>query len=289
MKTYRIGMVGSENSHAMAFANIFSSDPQLQDMKITAIYGDEERAESEKVQALFPDAVIVDKVEDMLGMVDAVMITSRDGKHHYPYAKPFLEAGIPLFVDKPFTVKQSDAEALVALAKEKGVPLCGGSSVKYDNDIQALKEFVKADKQTVYGGSLSAPIYLNSPYSGIFFYASHLTEMTLEIFGFNPKSITAVKHENSLCATVNYDGFSVSNHFKEGAEDYSVAVYTSEGMRLHEITGEGCFEKECASFVDIVRKGEMHYTYEQLMTPVYYMNAIKEAYETGKTVTVTLP
>ena len=39
MKTYRIGMVGSENSHALAFANIFKKDPGLQDMQITAIYG----------------------------------------------------------------------------------------------------------------------------------------------------------------------------------------------------------------------------------------------------------
>ncbi len=289
MKTYRIGMVGSENSHAMAFADIFSKDPALQDMKITAIYGDEDRAESEKVQALFPDAVIVDKVEDMLGLVDAVMITSRDGKHHYPYAKPFLEAGIPLFVDKPFTVKLSDAQALVALAKEKGVPLCGGSSVKYDQHIQELRSYVLAGNKPIYGGALSAPVYLDSPYSGFYFYASHLTEMTLEIFGFNPKSVTAVKYENGVCATVHYDGFSVANHFKVGAEDYSAVLYTAEGAYLREITGEGCFEKECQSFVDVVRKGEMHYTYEELMTPVYYMNAIKEAYETGKTVEVILP
>ena len=95
MKTYRIGMVGSENSHAMAFASIFKKDPGLQDMQITAIYGDEDRAESEKVQALFPDAVIVDQVTDMLGMVDAVMITSRDGIFHFDYSS-FLASSMIL-------------------------------------------------------------------------------------------------------------------------------------------------------------------------------------------------
>jgi predicted dehydrogenase len=270
----------------LAFANIFKKDPALQDMQIVAIYGDEDRAESEKVQALFPDAVIVDKVADMLGMVDAVMITSRDGKHHYPYAKAFLEAGIPLFVDKPFTVTLDDAKALVALAKEKNVPLCGGSSVKYDRAIQELRSYVLGANKPIYGGALSAPIYLDSPYSGFYFYASHLTEMTLEIFGFNPKSATAVKYDNGVCATVHYDGFSVCNHFKVGAEDYSAALYTPQGLYLREVTGEGCFEKECQSFVDVVRKGQMHYTYEELMAPVYYMNAVKEAYETGKTVEI---
>ena len=46
MKTYRVGILGSENSHAMAFAGIFAKDPGMQDMQIVAIYGDEDRAES---------------------------------------------------------------------------------------------------------------------------------------------------------------------------------------------------------------------------------------------------
>mgnify|MGYP003291693748 CR=1 FL=1 len=83
-------------AYALAFANIFKKDPRLQDMQITAIYGDEDRAESEKVQALFPDAVIVDKVADMLGKVDAVMITARDGIYHAEFARPFLEEGLPM-------------------------------------------------------------------------------------------------------------------------------------------------------------------------------------------------
>lgn len=286
MKTYRIGMVGSENSHAMAFAKIFKENPSMQDMQIVAIYGDEDRAESEKVQALFPDAVIVDKVEDMLGKVDAVMITSRDGKHHFPYAKAFLEARIPLFVDKPFTVTLEDAKALVALAKKNRVPLCGGSSVKYDKAIQELRYAVMSADKPIYGGALSAPIMLYSQYSGFYFYASHLTEMTMEVFGYAPKAATAVKYDNGVCATIHYDGFSVVNHFKEGAEDYSAALYTPEGLYLREVTGEGCFEKECMCFVDVVRNGEMHYSYEELMAPVYYMNAVKEAYETGKTVEI---
>ena len=98
MKTYRIGIIGSENSHARAFAKVFAKEPDFQDMKVVAVFGNEGREKSEKVQEYFPEAVIVDRPEEMLGLVDAVMITSRDGKFHYPYAKPFLEAGIPMFI-----------------------------------------------------------------------------------------------------------------------------------------------------------------------------------------------
>ena len=125
---YRIGLIGSENSHARAFAKVFSQDADFSDLVVTAVYGNEGREKSEKVQEYFPDAVIVEDPEEMLPLVDAVMITSRDGVFHYPYAKPFLEAGIPMFVDKPFTVDPAEARKLVALAKEKNVPLCGGAS-----------------------------------------------------------------------------------------------------------------------------------------------------------------
>ena len=113
--------------------------------------------------------------------------------------------------------------------------------------------------------------------------------MTMEIFGYAPKAVTAVKYDNGVHTTLHYDGFSVTNHFKEGAEDYTAVLYAAEDTLYKEITGNGCFEKECMSFTDVVRKGQMHYSYEELMVPVYYMNAVKEAYETGKTVEIHFP
>ncbi len=52
---------------------------------------------------------LVDKPSDMIGKVDAVLIEAVDGSVHYERAKPFLEAGIPCYVDKPFTCSIADA------------------------------------------------------------------------------------------------------------------------------------------------------------------------------------
>ena len=56
MKTYRIGIIGSENSHARAFAKVFAGEPDFQDMKVVAVYGDEGEGPSLRVREQFPQA-----------------------------------------------------------------------------------------------------------------------------------------------------------------------------------------------------------------------------------------
>jgi predicted dehydrogenase len=45
--------------------------------------------------------VVVDDPADMLGKVDAVLLLRDDAKSHWPMAAAFLQAGLPVFVDKP--------------------------------------------------------------------------------------------------------------------------------------------------------------------------------------------
>ncbi len=49
--------------------------------------------------ALIPN--VVDKPTDVIGQVDAVIIATDDGGDHVERARPFVEAGLPVFVDKP--------------------------------------------------------------------------------------------------------------------------------------------------------------------------------------------
>lgn len=51
----------------------------------------------------------VDSPDDLLGAVDAIVLARDDWGSHWPIAKPFLDADMPVFVDKPLTL---DAEEL---------------------------------------------------------------------------------------------------------------------------------------------------------------------------------
>lgn len=287
MVKYRIGMIGSENSHARAFAKAFCQEPGFADMQVTAVYGDEGIEKSQRVQEFFPDAVIVETPEQMLGLVDAVMITSRDGVLHYPYAKPFLEAGIPMFVDKPFTVDPDEARALVALAKKNQVRLCGGSSLKCCPDVVKMGNTRQELGETLLTGFTSAPLAPNSPYSGFYFYASHLVELCLAVFGWEPEAVTARNNGGKVTAILHYPMFD------------AVCAYTPECYRYFvQLTGRGdvleaveidlapAYYLEAEEFAQMLRTGSMPYSYEQLMEPVFCMNAIEASYKSGKTVRI---
>ncbi|MFM9242221.1 Gfo/Idh/MocA family oxidoreductase, partial [Legionella pneumophila] len=46
----------------------------------------------------------LDDYEEMIGKIDLVFIARDDYQTHYKMAKPFLEHGIPVFIDKPLTL-----------------------------------------------------------------------------------------------------------------------------------------------------------------------------------------
>lgn len=276
---FRVGIIGSENSHAMAFSEIFNlnNKEQYPDIQVVAIYG-EDQAASEAVRDKC--GAVIMTPEEMLGKVDAVMVTSRDGALHAKYARPFIEAGIPAFVDKPLTRDVEDAVELMRLAKEKGVPIVGGSSLKYPEDLQGLKAVVEQGE--LRGADLAAPVSLVNDYGGFFFYAAHLVEMTMAIFGSNPQKVTAYRTKDAVTATVRFDGFDVTNHFNEGNYHYSATIYTKDQTVFKELDVSKIYQHECDAFARMLRTGEMEQTYEELVMPVAYIAAIEKAYESGE-------
>lgn len=287
---FRIGIIGTENSHCHHFINVFNKPDEngnfrYPDCRVTLVYGHYPEENTRAVEELGADKV-AENIEEMVANVDAVMVTARDGKFHYEFVKPFIEAGIPAFIDKPFTVDTEEAVALVKLAAEKNVPICGGSSLKYADGIKELKKIREENKDKINSGSVAAPLIFNSEYSGIFFYAPHLTEMTLEIFGYNPKKIFAVEKNGGICAIVSYDDYNISNHFNANGPHYSAGVYTHGGIYNKNIDPSNCGDVECEDFVNMLRTGKSSQTYRQLLLPVYYMNALKKSYETGEWVDI---
>lgn len=281
---FKVGIIGTENTHAAAFMEIFKNDPAYSDIEVVCVGGMYE--ESNKALQEKYGVEIINDVNEMVKKVDAVMITCRDGKYHAQYAKPFVMAGKPLFVDKPFTVSINEAEELVKLAKEHGALMVGGSSVKSVYDVIMLENTVKTNPKDVRGGTLVAPVNMNNEYSGFFFYSSHLTEMCLRIFGNNPIAVTAKAFGGNVAAMVEYEDYTISLQFVGESYVYFGQIVNKSGVYARNIDISLAYRHECEEFADMLRNGKMAHTYEELVLPVYLMNAIYESYTSGQRVEI---
>ncbi len=73
--------------------------------------------------------------------IDAAFISccNGDGDDHLELASPFLQKGIPTFIDKPFAPTLTDALAIVRLARKHRAPLMSSSILAYVNEVDHLK------------------------------------------------------------------------------------------------------------------------------------------------------
>ena len=63
---------------------------------------------------------VVDEPAAMLGQIDALLLARDDAENHLAFAAPFLEAGIPIYIDKPIALSLEGLAALYRLQQYDG-------------------------------------------------------------------------------------------------------------------------------------------------------------------------
>lgn len=283
-KTMKIAILGTENSHAYAFAKLIKENPKFADLEVIGVYGPEEPQNKKLLEdGLTPH--VADRPDAYVDEADAVMVVARHGDLHYDYALPYIRKGMPAFIDKPFCVDMSKVDALIEEAKKSGSLLCGGSCLKYLDELKPLQRYA-ADKK-VLGGYIAAPVNMDNPYAGFYFYAQHLIEMLIPVFGADVKSVHAYcpdTMKNRLSVIFHYDNYDVHAQYTD-CYSYSATVVTDQSI-MHAVCDNVayCYEPEVEVFANMLRSGKMHYSFEDLRRPVELLHCIEEAYLTGKEV-----
>lgn len=97
--------------------------------KVTHVWAEEPgRARHIAQAALIPN--VVDRPEDVIGQVDAVIIPTDRGDEHVRRARPFVEAGLPVFVDKPLVDNEPDLRMFCDWVRA-GRPIMSSSCMRY--------------------------------------------------------------------------------------------------------------------------------------------------------------
>lgn len=114
----------------------------IQNAKVTHIWTQDIDI-SRKISRVSLIPNIVNHYEDFIGLVDGVIIARDDPENHLIMAKPFLEKGIPVFIDKLLTHTMDDLNCMINIMQSNSAadsyPLMAGSAIRYNPFLNQLK------------------------------------------------------------------------------------------------------------------------------------------------------
>jgi hypothetical protein len=199
--TIRVGMIGLDTSHVPAFAKFFNGpklEGDLAGIKVVAAYpGGTDFPPSKNRVAMFTEQLrgmgieIVDLIPKLLEKVDAVLLESVDGRIHLKEATPVIEAGKPLFIDKPAAGSLADTIAIFELAKQHSVPCFSSSSVRFGAGIQELKK--NEALGVIAGVETWGPCSYQEGTPDMFFYGIHGIEALFTLMGTGCETVSRIQ------------------------------------------------------------------------------------------------
>ena len=106
-------------------------------VEVTHVWCDDP-ADAAKVAKAARIATIVARPEDVIGHVDAVVLPTDKGWEHVERARPFVEAGLPLFIDKPLVDRADHLQQFLAWQRA-GKAFLSTSCMRYAKEFLDLR------------------------------------------------------------------------------------------------------------------------------------------------------
>lgn len=280
---FRIGIVGSDNSHSMRFAELCnksdSAGRKIAGAAVTHLWG-VDAARNQEVAEVGGIPHVVADPKEMIGAVDGIICVRRHGSHHLEDARPFLEAGLPVFVDKPLASSRADAEALIQLAEAKQVGFGSFSTLRYGAANVAFVEGLAETVGAIKGGTISGPADPASEYDGLFFYAIHCVELMHATFGFGVRTVQVSSAGNAVIAVCTYeDGRTVTLELFNGLKGFHQQVHGTKASVYHAVDSGSAYYDGMYVILEILKNNAWPMTPTQLLEPVLVIEAIIKGME----------
>lgn len=98
---------------------------------------------AEKLKTVQHFEKVIDDPVELVKESDAVHVEHADYRRALELARPALEMGKPVFINRPFTSTITDAEEVVRLAKAWNAPLMSASSLEFQPEVAEMQVFTK--------------------------------------------------------------------------------------------------------------------------------------------------
>ncbi|WP_101847745.1 Gfo/Idh/MocA family oxidoreductase [Zhihengliuella sp. ISTPL4] len=275
-----VGIVGIENSHATEIVRFLNADAAEVPVRITALVaGEPER--TRELADLGGIERVVDDAAALRGTVDALIVTARDGADHRALAVPFLEAGVPVWVDKPLAATVADADAILAAAERGRAPVTSSSTLRWLADTAELTTEA-ARVGEVQAVTVTGPADPDSPYSGIFFYGIHIADLAQVLRPGTAEDVEVRFLPAGIVVRSRVDGVPVTLEFVRPDGDRQVpfraTVVGRHGIASREIPiGPGYVRPGVRAFAGMLETGELPVPASEMRAPIAVLEQVAEA------------
>jgi|SRR5690606_35785164 len=202
----RVGIIGLDTSHSVAFTKMLNAqhpDPKLRGYQVVAAYPYGSRtitSSAKRIPGYVNDVknygvAIVDSIDALLAQVDVVLLETNDGRLHLEQAIPTIKAGKRLFIDKPIAASLEDARSIFEVAAKHGTPVFSSSSLRYTENIAAIRSGELIGK--VIGADTYSPAKIEPTHPDLFWYGIHGVEMLYAVMGMGCVSVSRIHTADS--------------------------------------------------------------------------------------------
>jgi predicted dehydrogenase len=201
---------------------------------------------------------VVDEAEEMIGQVDAALLARDDPENHVAMAAPFLEANIPIFIDKPLAITRKDLDYFAQI-NEKGKLFMSGSSMRYSSECRTVKAELKSLDEIELATAVGKKDWVK--------YGVHMLEalfallddpkvVSVQHVGQPGKDIVNIRFENGLPVTVHL--------FMDISPTFQISLFSRDNWRLIEIKDSySMFKENLVEFIRSVRESRSRLPFEK--------------------------
>ncbi len=202
---------------------------------------------------------VVSNPRHVIGHVDAVFIATDDGFDHVERARPFVDAGLPVFVDKPLALTLADLRTFCDW-RARGARILSSSGLRFAPELDTLLP-ISAEKIGAlrWISAVSCKTWER--------YGIHLLEPVFRILG---RGFVSVRLESSaaceIAHLVHVSGVEVTLPvIKDGGATFGTMHVCGTAGQTHFKFGDTYtgFRRQLVSFIDYVRTGVEPYPFAE--------------------------
>jgi predicted dehydrogenase len=284
----RLGLVDFDTSHAVEFTKRLNHVDIAEDQWVE---GAQVVAGVPGRSQIAPDLIpkyteqmkrygipLFDDPADLFGKIDAVLIEAVDGSVHRERAMPFLEKGVPTYVDKPFACSLEDARAMIDVATRKHVPIMSSSSLRY------APEVVAARKEGNIAGALTfGPAHRHPRNPGLFHYGIHPVEMLFTLMGPGCASVSCASRPRADAVTAVWGDGRVGTVYglPEGPDEYGFTAFRPKSALTQGVSAKYIYRELLKQVVRMFETRELPIDPRETLEIVALIEAARRSADDG--------